>query len=65
MYYFRYQSEMQTLKEAFEDDIKIIKMENEISRRDLNMQLEISNAQKSEFEETIEHLNQEIKDKVI
>ena len=62
VYYFRYESEIQTIKEGFEDDIKIIKMENEISRRDLSMQLEISNAQKNEFEETIEHLNQEIKD---
>ena len=56
--------EISEVKESAADELKIIKAENEIALRDLTMQLEIANAQKSEFEETVEQLKQEMKDQV-
>lgn len=56
------QADIQSAQEASKDDLNIMKAEHEITIRDLKMQLEISNAQKVEFEETIEQLKQDIKD---
>ncbi len=49
-------------KEYAEEDLKILKSEHEIRIRDLTMQLEIANATKTEFEDMVESLKQEIKD---
>ena len=54
--------DMNNIKEHYQDEMKIIQAEHEINVRDLNMQLEIANAQTSEFEETIEQMKQENKD---
>lgn len=56
------QQDLTNAKETFEDELKIIKAEHEINLRDLNMQLEIANATRNEFEELVETLRQEIKD---
>ena len=56
------ENKIENLKENYEDELKIIKAEHEISKRDLTMQLEIATAQTTEFDETIEQLKQEIKD---
>ena len=41
-------------------ELKILKAEFELKLRDFSMQLEISNAQRSEFEDQVKNLTQEI-----
>jgi len=49
--------------ESHRDEMSILKQESEMVARDLRTQLEISNAQRAEFEESIAHLDQEMRDR--
>merc|ERR1719288_114408 len=48
--------------ENAEEEVRCLKSEHSMAIRDLTMQIEIANAQATEFEESAQQLNQEIKD---
>ena len=54
---------LQRAEESHRDEMSILKQESELVARDLRTQLEISNAQRAEFEESIAHLDQEMRDR--
>ena len=54
---------LQRAEESHRDEVSILKQESEMVARDLRTQLEISNAQRAEFEESIAHLDQEMRDR--
>ena len=50
------------MQESNEEEVRYLKADQEIAVRDLSMQLEISNAQVTEFEERVGEMAQEISD---
>ena len=50
------------MQESNEEEVRYLKADQEIAVRDLSMQLEISNAQVTEFEERLGEMTQEITD---
>ncbi len=58
-----HEEELRRAAEARKDEVGIVKQEADLVVRDLRTQLEISNAQRSEFEESITHIDQEMRDK--
>lgn len=58
-----HEEELKRLTELGKDELNILKQESDMVTRDLRTQLEISNAQRSEFEESIAHLDQEMRDR--
>lgn len=56
------EKKIREMAETHEEDWNVFKMESEIKIRDLTTQLEIANAQRSEFEEQVVQLQQDIQD---
>ena len=58
----KFEKKLSDLEESNRDHLQILESEKSLILRDLNMQLEIANAQRSEFEELSAQLKEEIKD---
>ena len=55
-----HKKELEDAKESHESMISVFDSEKKLALRDLNMQLEIANAQRSEFEEACNLMKQEV-----
>lgn len=58
----KYRRDLETERESHGDLIKVLDSEKQMAVRDLKMQLEIANAQRTEFEEACKLLKDEIRD---
>ena len=54
---------LRAAEESHRDEVSILRQESELVARDLRAQLEIANAQRAEFEESVAHLDQEMRDR--